>query len=186
MTEGSEGSGLPSAASDEQTRLRAEVAALRREPPDRPRGTGRAGLDRGGVGSRPSVGHGSVRADHTPLAHDPAVQDAIVSRVTDTIFTRLDVAALTQEAVAALAAQGLPTRVANGLDGLSRPLASGVRSFVAERVRRFVRSPEFVDAWVRANRQTSSGPPTSMPSGAPYCHGTRLRSYTTRWSTTSV
>src|SRR3954467_4753757 len=64
----------------------------------------------------------------TPLASDPAVQDAVTTRATNGIFTRLDVEAVTQQAVDALAAQGLPPRIANSLSSLSTPLANGVRS----------------------------------------------------------
>jgi hypothetical protein len=89
----------------------------------------------------------------TPLASDPAVQDALVTRITTEIFSRLDVRALTQEAVDALQAQGLPPRVADGLDALAVPLANGVRNFVTDRVERIITSPEFQQAWVEANRQ---------------------------------
>lgn len=88
----------------------------------------------------------------TPLASNPAVQDAIVDRVTGEIFSRLDVKALTQQAVAALADRGLPTRVATGLDALTTPVADGVRDFITTRVTRIVESREFADAWVLANR----------------------------------
>ena len=65
----------------------------------------------------------------------------------------MDVKAVTNEAVDALAAQGLPPRVADSLRALSTPLANGVRSFVTERVTRIIKSPEFADAWVAANRE---------------------------------
>jgi hypothetical protein len=39
------------------------------------------------------------------------------------------------------------------LKALSTPLANGVRSFVTERVTRIIKSPEFADAWVAANRE---------------------------------
>ncbi len=88
-----------------------------------------------------------------PLGSDPAVQNAIIDRITTEIFARLDVKAVTNEAVDALAAQGLPPRVADSLRALSTPLANGVRSFVTERVTRIIKSPEFEDAWVAANRE---------------------------------
>src|SRR4051794_9649148 len=89
----------------------------------------------------------------TPLASDPAVQQAVVTRVTNGIFTRLDVEAVTQQAVDALAAQGLPPRIANSLSSLSTPLANGVRSFIENGVGKLVRSNEFQQAWVAANRE---------------------------------
>ncbi len=89
----------------------------------------------------------------TPLAHDPAVQNAIVTRVTDEIFTRIDVQAVTQEAIAALSQQGLRPRASEGLSALSAPLAGGIRSFVTTQVTRLVQSDAFADAWVTANRE---------------------------------
>jgi len=88
-----------------------------------------------------------------PLAEDSAVQDAAINRVTNEIFTRLDVEAVTQEAVDALAAQGQPPRVATSLSALSTPLANGVRNFIEQAVGRLVRSNEFQQAWVAANRE---------------------------------
>src|SRR4051794_587456 len=89
----------------------------------------------------------------TPLASDPAIQDAAIARVTNAIYTRLDVEAVTKEAVDALAAQGLPPRVATSLSALSTPLANGVRSFIERAVARLVRSDQFQQAWVAANRE---------------------------------
>jgi hypothetical protein len=89
----------------------------------------------------------------TPLAADPAVQDAVVTRVTNEIFARIEVEAVTQEAIDALAAQGLPPRVANTLSFLTTPLANGIRSFVHDAVARLVASDEFQQAWVAANRE---------------------------------
>src|SRR4051812_36244042 len=89
----------------------------------------------------------------TPLASDPAVQDAVIVRATHAIYTRLDVEAGTQQAVDALAAQGLPPRVVASLSSLSTPLANGVRGFIEKAVTRLVRSKEFQQAWVVANRE---------------------------------
>jgi hypothetical protein len=89
----------------------------------------------------------------TPLADDPAVQKAIVDRITTEIFTRLDVQAVTTEAVDALADQGLPPTAAATLTALSGTLADSIESFVTDKVRQFVESPEFADAWVAANRE---------------------------------
>ena len=88
-----------------------------------------------------------------PLASDPAVQDAMVERITREIFTRLDVRAVTKEAVDALAEQGLPPTAATTLTALSGTLASSIESFVTDKVRQFVESQEFADAWEAANRE---------------------------------
>jgi hypothetical protein len=88
-----------------------------------------------------------------PLADDPAIQAAVVNRVTNEIFTRLDVEAVTQEAVDALADQGLPERAATTLSALAGPLATGIRNFVETQVARLVASDTFRSAWVAANRE---------------------------------
>jgi hypothetical protein len=88
-----------------------------------------------------------------PLAKDPAVQDAISTRITDEIFSRLDVKAITQDAVDALAERGLPPAAATSLKALATPLSSGVRSFVSDKVDALVASPQFQQAWEAANRQ---------------------------------
>ncbi len=88
-----------------------------------------------------------------PLASDPAVQDAISSRITEEIFSRLDVRAITQDAVDALAERGLPPAAATSLKALATPLSSGVHGFVADKVDALVKSPQFEQAWEAANRQ---------------------------------
>ena len=88
-----------------------------------------------------------------PLAQDPAVQQAVVDRVTAELFARIDVKAVTDQAVAALANQGLPPRVTVGLTALSAPLASGIESFVREQITKLVESDVFAAAWVQANRE---------------------------------
>jgi Tfp pilus assembly protein PilV len=89
----------------------------------------------------------------TPLASDPAVQNAVADRVTTEIFNRLNVTAVTQDAVNALEQRGLPPRAAASLSALATPLANGVRSFVHEQVLRILQSNAFKDAWIVANRQ---------------------------------
>ncbi|HET8560480.1 MAG TPA: hypothetical protein VFL69_08195 [Marmoricola sp.] len=88
----------------------------------------------------------------TPLASDPAVQQAVVTRTTNTIMANIDVQAVTQEAVDALSQRGLPPRAAAGLSALSTPLENGVRSFVEKAVTRLVHSDAFQQAWVQINR----------------------------------
>ena len=87
-----------------------------------------------------------------PLADDPAVQSAIVDRVTSELFSRINVQAVTQDAINALEAQGLPPRVSQSLGALSAPVAGGVRSFITDQVTKLVQSNAFADAWVTANR----------------------------------
>jgi hypothetical protein len=89
----------------------------------------------------------------TPLASDPAIQDAIADQITTQVFTYIDVQGLTTQAVDALTQRGnLPPRVAAQLQALSTPIANGVQSFTRTQVGKIVQSPAFADAWVQANR----------------------------------
>jgi hypothetical protein len=87
-----------------------------------------------------------------PLADDPDVQDAVAARLEEVVFSYLDLDALTDELITALEAPGLPPAAVTTLRALSRPLASGVRGFVSDRIEDVVRSDAFKDAWVEANR----------------------------------
>ena len=87
-----------------------------------------------------------------PLAEDPDVQQAIANRIEQVIFSYLDVNAAMDEVVGALEDQGLPPQAAATLDALSGPLASGIQSFVRERIDALVQSDAFADAWTEANR----------------------------------
>jgi len=91
-----------------------------------------------------------------PLANDPDVQDAMAARVEQVIYRYLDIDAATDALVAAISAQGLPAPVAFTLKAAAGPLASGIRSFVSDQIHEFVRSDDFEDAWVRANREAHS------------------------------
>ena len=92
----------------------------------------------------------------TPLAADPAVQQAITDQITAQVFTYIDIQALTTQAVDALSARvegrGLPPQAAAALQGLAGPVANGVQGFVRTQVERIVQSQAFEDAWIQANR----------------------------------
>ena len=88
-----------------------------------------------------------------PLADDPAVQNAVVTRITDAITSRLDVEAVSQDAVDALASRGLPPRAAASLQALLPALDNGVDNFVKTQVRKLVESDAFKAAWEQANRE---------------------------------
>jgi hypothetical protein len=87
----------------------------------------------------------------TPLATDPAVQSAVIDRVSREVSNAIDVKAVASQASSALAAQGFPA-AATTLNALSGPLESSVEGFITEQVGRIVRSAAFADAWVAANR----------------------------------
>jgi hypothetical protein len=89
----------------------------------------------------------------SPLAGDPAIQNAIADQITAQVFAYLDVQGLTGQAVDALTQRGnLPPGVADQLQALSVPIANGVQSFTRSQVGRIVQGPAFADAWVQANR----------------------------------
>src|SRR5215217_4650879 len=92
----------------------------------------------------------------SPLASDPAIQNAIADQITAQVFTYIDIQGLTTQAVGALAARvegrGLPPQAAVALQGLAGPVANGVQGFVRTQVERVVQSQVFEDAWIQANR----------------------------------
>jgi hypothetical protein len=92
----------------------------------------------------------------TPLASDPAIQQAITDQITAQVFTYIDVQALTTQVVDALSTRvegrGLPPQASAALQGLAGPIANGVQGFVRTQVERIVQSQAFEDAWVQANR----------------------------------
>jgi hypothetical protein len=158
----------------ELARLRAEVAAYRRDRGDgvlpRPRRTGSvwrsiaavllivvgcllAPLSVLGVWARGQVQDTDrYLANVTPLAADPGVQDALADRITNEIFGYVDLRGIVDQSIDVLVARGLPAGTADRLRGLSGPLANSVRGFVRGKVRDVVASPQFQDAWVTANR----------------------------------
>ena len=88
-----------------------------------------------------------------PLAENPDVQDAIAARVEQIVFSYLDVDAATDELVAAISAQGLSAPAVATLQAVAGPLASGIESFVSDRIHALIRSDAFEQAWVEANRE---------------------------------
>ena len=92
----------------------------------------------------------------TPLASDPAIQQAVTDQITAQVFTYIDIQALTTQVVDALSARvegrGLPPQAAVALQGLAGPVANGVQGFVRTQVERVVQSQAFEDAWIQANR----------------------------------
>ena len=88
-----------------------------------------------------------------PLASDPAVQAAVIDRITTEITTRLQVDAVTDQAVDALADRGLPPLASASLKALSGPLADAINGFVEKQVTALVESDAFQTAWEEANRQ---------------------------------
>jgi hypothetical protein len=91
-----------------------------------------------------------------PLANDPDVQEAIVARIEQVVYSYLDLDATIDEVVVALEDQGLPESATASLSALSGPLATGIRSFVHDRITALVASDAFETAWVEAHRTAHS------------------------------
>ena len=83
----------------------------------------------------------------TPLASDPAVQNAIVNRVSSEVIKQIDVPKLINDLAAAT---GRPNAdaIASAIAG---PVNGAVESFVYKAVLTFVQSPEFQKLWVNVN-----------------------------------
>ncbi|TDE08609.1 hypothetical protein [Jiangella asiatica] len=161
----------------ELERLRAEVAALRAghrgaAPPPGAEQVARPGRWRAGASALlivvgcvlliPATAAVWLRAEVTdtdryvdtvaPLAREPAVQQAVTTRITNEIFTRIDVAQIVDDTAQALAERGVRPAVTTSLQGLSQPIAGGVQDWVRGEVGKVVASDAFADAWTEANR----------------------------------
>jgi hypothetical protein len=85
-----------------------------------------------------------------PLASNPAIQNALTSKITTEITTRLNVTGYTDQAAAALSSHGLPKASAL-LKSVAPSIASGVTGYVHSEVRKIVTGPRFAQAWIQAN-----------------------------------
>lgn len=88
-----------------------------------------------------------------PLASEPAVQKALVNRLTDRVVANVDVEAVTAALTNTLKKSGAPPRVVQGSEALTGPLRSAVRTVVQRNVSRVVTSDAFQQAWTVANRR---------------------------------
>ncbi|OEJ23489.1 hypothetical protein AS594_02280 [Streptomyces agglomeratus] len=89
-----------------------------------------------------------------PLASEPAVQEAVINRLTDRVVDNVDVAAVTDSLTRALQDAGAPPRVVEGAEALEGPLRSAVRSVVDRTVSRVITSDVFQQVWEGANRRS--------------------------------
>ncbi len=84
----------------------------------------------------------------TPLADDPAVEEAIAQQLTDQILTEIDVQDVVDSVAQNLSEAGAPDAV-----NLLKPLAvSGVENLIASAVDGVIASEAFETAWIEANR----------------------------------
>ncbi|MEU3985361.1 hypothetical protein AB0F77_35770 [Streptomyces sp. NPDC026672] len=88
-----------------------------------------------------------------PLATEPAVQNAVIDRLTDRVVENVDVDAVTAQLTKVLTDAGAPPRVVDGAKALDGPLRSAVRSVADRVITRVVTSDVFAEAWDVANRR---------------------------------
>ena len=93
-------------------------------------------------------------ANVAPLIKDPAIQNALTSKLTSEIVTKIDVKGLTDQAAAELSQKGF-TRIGSLLQGVSGPLASGVQGFVHSSIHKIITGPRMANAWTQVNRVAS-------------------------------
>ncbi len=91
-------------------------------------------------------------AAYAPLSRDPAVQQAVSSRLSSTIQDRLDLPTLTQQLIDEVS--GSRPLVGRLLPSLTGPLNSFVSDFIDKQVDRFVTSEAFSQVWNVALRTT--------------------------------
>ncbi|MFI6338902.1 hypothetical protein [Streptomyces sp. NPDC050535] len=88
----------------------------------------------------------------SPLASDPAMEDAAVKRITQAADVRVDGTQAAADIAAWMQSQGLPPRAAQAVQGLGPQLDSAVNDTVEKAAARFVRSDRFERIWTDANR----------------------------------
>ncbi|MFD9422381.1 MULTISPECIES: hypothetical protein [unclassified Streptomyces] len=88
----------------------------------------------------------------SPLASDPAIEDAAVKRITHATDVRVDGSRAASDIAAWLQAQGLPPRAAQAVKGLGPQLDAAINDTVEKVATRFVRSDRFERIWTNANR----------------------------------
>ncbi|GHE14971.1 hypothetical protein [Streptomyces alanosinicus] len=91
-----------------------------------------------------------------PLASAPAVQNALVNRLTDRVVAQVDVPSVTASVTKLLADNGAPPRVVDASKALTGPLRSAVQTVVHRTIDRVVTSDAFQQAWVASNRRAQS------------------------------
>jgi hypothetical protein len=88
-----------------------------------------------------------------PLASDPAVQEAVSTRVADEVIARLNIPELTALTIDALEQRGLGPRATAALAAIRTPLEGAIDNFIRTQVRQLIASDVFAEAWTAANRE---------------------------------
>ena len=165
----------PGSAEAEVARLQAELARLRQEVPEprgRRRGWWRPVLAGFLVAVAALLAPLSVLATWAscdeiedthryvatvgPLANDPDVQKAIAARAEQVIFSYPTSTQPWGSSRRRSATGGCHPGWRATLQAVAGPLASGIRSFVSDRILAFVQSDAFEQAWIEANRTAHS------------------------------
>ena len=88
----------------------------------------------------------------SPLATDPAIQDAAVKRISKAADVRVDGNQAAAELAGWLHSQGLPPRATAAVRGLGPQIDSATDNAVTKIVTRIVHSDAFATVWTNANR----------------------------------
>lgn len=88
----------------------------------------------------------------SPLASDPAIEDAAVRRVTHAADVRVNGSQAAADIAAWLRSEGLPPRAAEAVKGLGPQLDAAVNDTVEKVATRVVSSDRFERIWTNANR----------------------------------
>ncbi|MEU6236592.1 hypothetical protein [Kitasatospora sp. NPDC047058] len=91
-------------------------------------------------------------ATMSPLATNPAIQDAAVNRITHAVDVKVDGNEVTSEVAAWLESQGLPPKAAAAVKSLGPKLDDAVDQVVNKVATRVVHSEAFANTWTEANR----------------------------------
>ncbi|KUM98461.1 aromatic ring-opening dioxygenase LigA [Streptomyces cellostaticus] len=88
----------------------------------------------------------------SPLASDPAIQDAAVHRITEAVGAKVNGPQAAADIADWLQSQGLPPRAAGAVKALGPQIDSAVDQAVTRAATRVVRSNVFETVWTTANR----------------------------------
>lgn len=99
---------------------------------------------------------GRYVATVSPLARNPAIQDAAVNRITQAVDVRVDGSQVAADLAAWLQSQGLPPLVGTAVKALGPKLDDAANQVVEKVATNFVQSDAFATVWTSANRTAHS------------------------------
>ncbi|MER7582788.1 hypothetical protein [Kitasatospora sp. NPDC097691] len=88
----------------------------------------------------------------SPLATNPAIQDAAVARITKAVDVKVDGPAVASDVGDWLQSQGLPPRAASAVKSLGPKIDDAVDQVVTKAATKVVQSDAFATVWTQANR----------------------------------